>query len=297
MPNWEDIFQSWSQPPSATESEKSFNAESGIKKAIQMYERLADKNIAVFAQGSYAANTNIRIDSDVDVCILCRDTFFYDLPACKIPENYNIILSSFYFNDYKNLINSALIDRFGTSGVTRGRKAFDVHSNTYRVDADVVPSFEYRYYNDPESMRYLSGIAFLCDGDNQRIHNYPQQTLENGRLKNVRTNQKYKRVVRILKRLRNEMQEKGIIASKDIASFLIESLVYQVPDAFFRNEKITDDVKYSLSFIFSNLAISQLYSSWTEVNEIKYLFHITQRWTREQAILFIQSAVDYLGLK
>jgi hypothetical protein len=39
-----------------------------------------------------------------------------------------------------------LTDFFDRGAVQRGNKAFDVHANTYRVDADVVAAFEYRWY-------------------------------------------------------------------------------------------------------------------------------------------------------
>jgi hypothetical protein len=296
MSNWEEKFQFWSQPPSATEQEKSANAESGIKKAVEVNPQLAGKDISAFAQGSYASNTNVRLDSDVDICVLCRDTFFFDLPPGKLRENYGITPATLSFSDYKNLLHTALRTRFGEKEVTRGDKAFDVHSNTYRVDADAIPAFEYRYYYDANSSQYLTGIAFLCDKDNRRIHNYPSQFLQNGRAKNERTSRRYKRVVRILKALRNEMQDVGAAAAKDVSSFLIECLVYQVPDLRFGQYAISSDVKDCLSFFLANLVTDEGCSTWTEVNEIKYLFHPAQPWTREQGWNFIWAAIDYTGL-
>ncbi|SRR6266568_4785555 len=297
MNNWKEKFQSWSQPPSTTEQEKSGNAEAGIKKAIEGNPELASKDITVFPQGSYPANTNVRLDSDVDICVLCRKTFFYHLPQGKTPEHFQIKPATFEFAEYKNLVQQALIDRFGRSGVTRGDKAFDVHSNTYRVDADAIATFEYRFYPDENSPRYLTGTSFLCDKDGRRIHNYPQQSLENGRTKNESTGRRYKRVVRILKALRNEMQDEGVHGSEEVASFLIESLVYRVHDSYFGHEEISDDVKNVLHFLLGNLATEQTCSSWTEVNEIKFLFHQTQPWTRERASAFVWAAIQYTALK
>lgn len=269
MSNWEDTFQFWSQPPSATEQDKCANAEGGIKKAVEASSLIAGKAISTFAQGSYPSNTNVRLDSDVDVCVLCRDTFFFDLPPGKLKENYSITPATLTFGDYKNLLHTTLVNQFGAKGVTRGDKAFDVHSNTYRVDADAIPAFEYRYYYDPYSAQFISGVAFLCDKDNRRIYNYPVQSLANGRAKNERTSRRYKRVVRILKALRNEMQDNRIDAASDVPSFLIESLVYQVPDARFGQYVISGDVKDTLSFLLVNLVTDESCAAWTEVNEIK----------------------------
>lgn len=297
MNRWEEAFQNWSAPASKTEQEKSANAENGIGSAVQADQKLAERNVSVFAQGSYAANTNIRLESDVDVCVLCRDTFFFDMAAGKTREDYGITPATFTFADYKNVLHAALVGRFGQTGVTRGNKAFDIHSNSYRVDADAVPTFEYRFYFDPNSSRYIEGVAFLCDDTGRRIHNYPKQSLENGRAKNERTGRRFKRVVRILKALRNQMHEDGILAAKDVASFLIECLVYRVEDSYFGHDEIADDVRDALYFLLGNLAADQTCSSWTEVNEVKFLFHSAQPWTRDKASNFVWAAIQYTGLK
>jgi len=39
-----------------------------------------------------------------------------------------------------------LVDRFGRAVVKRGNRAFNIRENTYRVEADVVPLFEFRQY-------------------------------------------------------------------------------------------------------------------------------------------------------
>src|SRR5271156_2359967 len=74
--DWESVLGSWGAAPSATEQTKCENAERAIRKAIDASWKLSSKNIEVFAQGSYANRTNVREDSDVDICILCKNTFF-----------------------------------------------------------------------------------------------------------------------------------------------------------------------------------------------------------------------------
>jgi hypothetical protein len=76
--NWEDVFCTWGGAPSATEREKCENAERAVRKAIDASKKLSGKTIEVFAQGSYANRTNVRQDSDVDICVLCKDAFFPD---------------------------------------------------------------------------------------------------------------------------------------------------------------------------------------------------------------------------
>jgi tRNA nucleotidyltransferase (CCA-adding enzyme) len=61
-------FESWARGPTDTEAAKCENAECVIHKAISASPALAKRNVQVFAQGSYRNNTNVRLDSDVDVC-------------------------------------------------------------------------------------------------------------------------------------------------------------------------------------------------------------------------------------
>lgn len=74
--NWEDKFTSWASPPGQTEQTKCDNAVSVIHNAIDASSALSSRAITVFAQGSYRNRTNVRADSDVDVCVLCRDSMF-----------------------------------------------------------------------------------------------------------------------------------------------------------------------------------------------------------------------------
>jgi len=61
------------------------------------------------------------------------------------------------------LVETALKNYFGSDKVIRGNKAFDIHANSYRVDADVVPAFAYRHYNGGGEDDYIKpvGIGFL----------------------------------------------------------------------------------------------------------------------------------------
>jgi len=144
--NWEDVFCTWGGPPSATEQTKCENAERAVRKAIDASAKLNTRSIEVFVQGSYANRTNVRQDSDVDICVLCDDVFFTDY---TLSEGLNDAAlgyktAAYTYANFKNDVEAALKDYFGKDSVTRGNKAFDVHANTYRVDADVVPCLEHR---------------------------------------------------------------------------------------------------------------------------------------------------------
>jgi len=300
--SWEDKFRSWSQPPSQTEQDKCDNAERAIKRAIRDDKTLSKLDIRVFAQGSYRARTNIRLDSDVDICVCLQEPFFSQYPTGKTREDLGLIAASMTFQEFKQLVETALINEFGGASVTRGNKAFDVHKNTYRIDADVVAALAYRrYYNQANrygTYDYIipTGVNFLPD-DGGSVINWPEQTYTKGVEKNDRTGKRYKGMIRILKRLRNEMQDAKIKEAGDIASFLVESLVWNAPDESFGHDKLSNDVRDVLAYCFNHTLDDTKCKEWGEVSELKYLFRASQPWTRQQAHSFLSAVWDYIGFE
>ncbi len=300
MSTWEDLFRSWAQGPGKTESDKCENAEVAVRKAINADRALSKLDVSVFAQGSYKSRTNVKQDSDVDICIRYNEAFFPEYPDGRSSDDFGNVDSGLKFFDFKEIVEKALKSYFGSSAVRRGNKAFDIHANTYRIDADVVPTYEYRCYTgglDRDGNHdYLSGVAFLTD-EGKKIINWPQQTFDNGVERNTETGRRYKRVIRILKRLRNAMQEDGISESENVASFLIESIVWNAPVEDFQHDTYTADVQNVIADIFNRTLTEKECSEWGEVNELKYLFRASQPWTREQANQFLDAAWHYIGFE
>lgn len=300
--NWENIFRNWAKPSSDTEQQKCDNAIRMIRDAINGDSVLSNKNIDVFAQGSYRNNTNVRQDSDVDVCVCLMDVCFVDYSMCDTLSNQTVGLSSldYTYCEFKSAVEKALVAKFGRSSVKRGNKAFDIHATTYRVDADVVPCFEHRRYTGQRlcdgTYYYLSGTEFHPDSGG-RVINWPQQHYENGIAKNEATGNRFKYITRVLKRLENEMLESGITAAKSIPSYLIECLVWNVPNEGFGHDAYTDDVRYVLAHTFNETVNDEKCSEWGEVNELKYLFRGNQPWTRQQAHDFLSAAWGYIGFE
>lgn len=123
----------------------------------------------------------------------------------------------------------------------------------------------------------------------------PSSTSGKGTKKNDETSRRYKRVVRILKRLENEMVEKGVIDI--VPSFLIESAVYNVPNPEFNATTWTGRVENALVHIFNGTKTDECVASmdWLEVNRCKYLFASGQAWTHETANNFALAAWRYVG--
>jgi hypothetical protein len=299
--DWEGTFRAWSKPSSDTEAAKAANAERMIKDAIAAHAALAGCNIKVFAKGSYQNNTNVRLDSDVDISVCTTDLVFGDFSQAEGFTRADVGFgpAPYTYTDFKNEVEIALVAKFGRRGVTRGKKAFDIHPNSYRVDADVVACFEHRLYLSRRrdgSFHYLAGTQFVADtGD--VVVNWPQQQFDNGVSKNIATGKRYKWITRVLKRLRNYMHKQGVKAAGPIPSYLIECLAWNAPDDCYNLDSYTADVRAVLASTFNATIKSGTCSEWGEVNELKYLFSGSQPWTREQAHAFLGAAWDYIGFE
>jgi hypothetical protein len=296
--DWEAVFGLWASSPSQSETQRAENAENMIRSAIRNSPKLQNRNITVFTQGSYRNRVNVRKDSDVDIGVLCYDTFFPEYPD----ENVKALRKSFdvtatyTYQTFKNEIEEALVAKFGRPAVNRGSKSFDVSENTYRVEADVAAFFEHRRYTS--GMNYLSGVEMIPD--NLRppmIRNWPEQHYSNGVLKNSQTSRRFKRTVRILKSLSNEMSSNGISSAGRTPSFLIECLVWNVPNPSFDYSTYWSLTRSVLAWLFNNTRTDEMCDSWGEVSELKYLFRSSQPWTRQLAHQFVSDAWDYVGFK
>jgi|ERR1700687_64085 len=243
---------------------------------------------------SRALGNQLKTESDVDICVFCDETFFFDLPEGIQAAKFDISTPATYaYSQYKNDVGTALTDYFGKNGVTRGKKAFDIHENTYRVDADAVPCFEYRYYWKDST--YREGTAFDPD-QGTRIKNYPGQNYANGVQKNTETGGRFKDLVRILKRLKYKMEDDDIAAASPAPSFLIECLVWNVPNEGFGHDTYTADVCWVLAHLFNNTREFEQCKEWGELNECKYLFRSSRPWTLTEAHAFTSVAWTMSGL-
>jgi hypothetical protein len=290
----EDTLKSWAKAPGQTELDKCDNAVTAIRKAINANATLSKhgNGIKVFAQGSYCNRTNVREDSDVDVCVLCTESVFCDYPEGMKDSDFGITPADYPYTTFKNDVAAALAAYFKNGHVTRGKKAFDIKENTYRISADAVPCFEHRRYRKDGTWTIPTGTAFVPDGGS-RIENWPDQNYSNGVDKNTATGGRFKDVVRILKRLRHKMCEEEIAAAEPVPSFLIECLVWNAPNNAFGHDTYTSDVREVLAKLFNDTIKLETCGEWGEINELKYLFKGGQAWTLDQAHAFISAAWDY----
>jgi predicted nucleotidyltransferase len=297
--DWSATFSSWGAPPGTTEQTKCENAERAVRKAIDASTKLSGKPIEVFTQGSYANRTNVREDSDVDICVLYTGAFFDDYSMSQGLDRAAMGYGNgtYPYADFKNDVEAALVSYFKQASITPGNKAFDVHANTYRIDADVVPCFEHRrVMGTAEANWFVTGTELHPDNGGTII-NWPKQNYANGVTKNDDTGRRFKAVTRILKRLRYELIDEGHEVAERIPSYLIECLVWNVPNEYLANDDLVIDVRNSLAHLWNQTRTQESCNDWGEVNELKYLFRAGQPWNRDDVNTFLQTAWDYIGFE
>lgn len=238
--------------------------------AIRMTD-VSNNKITIFVQGSYANGTNIKEDSDVDIAAILESTFWADYREGIDRTNYGFTSSSMTLKKFKDDIETQLRLKFAT-GVRRGNKSIKVNGNTYRINADVVPCGRYRDYRNDfgfDESNCIKGIRLEPDSG-AAITNYPEQHIENGKKKNVETNYLFKKMTRIMKNIRNDM-ESSYSSAKKVGSFQLESLIWNIPTEVF--------LKYSSNYRFTfDEVVTYLYdnknvfSKFKEANGIKHLF-------------------------
>jgi hypothetical protein len=292
----EETLAGWTGRASDAEQDRYERTRNAVIGAIKGSNAWQDANLETYAKGSYPNFTNVVRDSDVDIAVEMTSVFFSEFihgakDLTKPQVGISPYSGAYDSANLKDDIEAALVAEFGRPAITRGNKALHLRESSRSLAADVVPCFTYRAYYS-ESGSYRTGIQIHPD-HGARIHNYPKQHLDEGVTKNNQTSRRYKRVVRILKRLENKMVDEGVIAA--VPSFLIESMVWNVSNGAFDRATWTDRLRSVLVGIYEQLDDDEKASKMLEANNCKYLFHPTRTWTKPQAEQFILSAWRYMG--
>lgn len=296
----EQTFDNWSKPASESEEQRISNAIKMVKDAINSSDELYDKDIDIFVQGSYANNTNVKTDSDIDICIMFKDTFNAKYPDSLTRDDYGFTASNYRFLTYRKTIINVLQRKFITD-LKQGNKSIKISSNSYRVDADVVPCFQYRNYRYENSRNpdiFVEGIKFDSQ-DGQEVISYPKQHIENGKTKNTDTQRRFKRAVRIFKKIRYYMVENNKSIDSGISSFLIECLLWNVPDRIFNNyASHTSRIKEVIRYLYLQTKDHKKEcQKWGEVSGMVYLFHNGKKWDIDMVNNFLLQVWNYLELE
>lgn len=227
-------------------------------------------DIKLFLQGSYANNTNVRGHSDIDIAVVQEDTFIPKYRMGISDKDYRFTNATPRVKSFKDEVEDVLRKYFDKD-IERKNKSIKINGNSYRKDTDSVPSMRHRDYSQDYTLQeenYIGGILIKAD-DGQRIINYPEQHIKNGVIKNNSTNYYFKKMVRVAKELRYQMQDYGYPYAKKASSFGVECLLWNIPDLYY--------TKFSTyCYVFDDV-VKYLYDNrydllnFMEVNNIKKL--------------------------
>lgn len=269
--------------------------------SIELRNVSQNRKIKLLVQGSYANNTNVRTQSDVDIAVIQEEVFTTeyrkDTWYPQTDADYNFTKAPTPAIAFKDEVQICLEKDFG-SDVERKNKSIKVHGNTYRKDTDTVPCGRYRDYRKDFSKdvnNFVGGIRIVPDHGSVII-NYPEQHIENGRKKNTNTNHYFKKFVRIMKKMRYLMQEdeKEIFrnAANGVNSFMLESLLWNIDDLWYLDNCGKYRKVYAFKLMIEFLIVNQNnFKSYKEANGIKPLCENDNAY--QKLCLFVNALYGY----
>ena len=220
----DSILGPWSHHYSGTASKQ---AHVSIRGALTSYKVWAkETKYDVFLQGSYKNDTNLRRDSDVDVVVQLAARLrprVAALSGLHLEQDQVHKLAHARWQSFRDQVLKALRATYGTKAVTPGRKSLKLAKGKIPASADVVVT-----------LRYETGLAFYLPGERRWVVSYPQQHHARGLKKELATNGRYKRTIRMFKAARNHLVENHAIRNGTAPSYFIECLLYNVPNNLFR---------------------------------------------------------------
>ena len=285
----------WGQPPDERSEEKCQRTAERIKQVISGH---FGSSVELYLQGSYRNRTNVKTDSDVDIVAEHTGYFFHDISALSPDDqaryNQSRTPASYKFEQFKIDMHNLLIREFGSTLVQRKNKCIYIAKDAYRVNADVVPCYSFKRfctYKDVEA----EGMALLSD-DGKLVNNFPKQHYENGAQKNIRTNGKYKSVIRALKVARNQLCDAGQISDDAMPSFLLECLIWNVSDSQLSQPSVYESAREAIKQIWNDMQNNSSISNYAEVSDLRWLLRGAEATQNiEKAKNFMGVVWNYIG--
>jgi hypothetical protein len=288
------LLSAWIKPSSDDEKEQQERAVKMVREAVSAHEAFKGSDIAIYAKGSYRNNTNVRRDSDVDIVIELQNCFYYDhAPSVPIPQPKPTPYTGAWTREsWRTEVGKAMMNAFPREVDTSGKIAINIARKPgSRPSIDVVPSYQYRWYTDGTLRRYATGSA-VWSTELTKVVNWPQQQYDNGVAKNVAAGGRYKNFVRVLKNAENVLAAAGEI--DEMPSYFMECLVYNVDNSALQAGDLDEGFRATLVDLSARLE-AEPFNRMLEPNDIKYLFHSSQKWTLDMARSLVKATWSYLG--
>ena len=294
--DWESWLRNSIGPASATEEQDRDRTYKRIRDAVRADQRLAG-NVRIFVKGSYANNTNVRADSDVDIAVEWTSWAYISKTnqAAKLSwQQLGVPLGDSEPDPatYRRWVEQALAEGLGSNVVDpSGNKAIFVAGSSTTLDADVVPCFQHKRYDARHRSPHVGIRLYPKKGG--YVENWPEQNKVNGNKKNEQTGKRYKQLVRAIKRLENDMVKTGRL-QEEVHGYFIECLLYNLPWQKFMMNSYKATAKELLAKLWNDIKDDQ-HVDWVEVNGLKWLWRSGQTWTPDEASDFAYTAWNYIN--
>jgi hypothetical protein len=238
-------------------------------------------------------DTNIRTESDVDIVVELKSSWFPDISQLS-PEQQQLYNSScsaatYTDRDFRSDVIRSLQSYFGTHSIQVGNKSIKVLPGSGRLAADVVACFEYRrylFFRGIHDQDFVPGIGFHAQNGDLIFH-FPKLHYENGVTKNAGTQDWFKPTVRLFKNIRSCMVDNNLITADLAPSYYLEGLIYNVPNSEF-------GVSFSDTFCnVVNWLAKQNMDGFVCLSEQSMLFgNSSEQWSTNKARQFVDAAIN-----
>lgn len=296
MPFSENQLTTWAGQGAQSSSATTYNS---IKTCIDGISWNADISYEIYLQGSYKNSTNIRGNSDVDVVLEFKSSFYsnaWTLPADEFKEYDEYYPNAKYsLDDFKAAVLDGLQKYYGTTNVTDGNKSIKILGTNGRLNSDVICCETYREYKSFRKLKttdYAEGIIYWTK-DLTKIINFPKLHYDNGVAKNQDSQNNYKPATRVIKNMKARMVDENILNDKTAPSYFVECLMYNAPNATFKSNQYSEIIPKVLNCF--NAAITDgTIDQYVCQNYRRYLFGNTdQQWQLEKCKEFVNKLIQF----
>jgi hypothetical protein len=250
----------WDNASNQADKQQIKNAFGEIKRCLLSNAEINNYNsrgeLKIYEHGSFVCNSSIKQASDLDM---------------------HVALARANFPAWKDTVERVLVGTFGRKSVKRKKVAITVIGHENRADTDVLPCGFYDNQN---------GVVAYSDAQNRKVKYFPKEDKSGIREMDVDTDNDYSKMVRVYKGCKQEMIQDGI---DGIASFMIECLLYNLPNSLFvydNYEGTTEDIYLKMFIDSKNALFSAQLNTWEkaqayyEINGEKPLYQNENHFNR-----------------
>lgn len=188
MPIPEDHLKIWGHRGAIETPQGIYNS---VKSALAKHQFPLGVVYTSYLQGSYANQTNIYKDSDVDIVVELISTVMHDITSLSSEQQLlwhkTRIAVNYDYYKFRQDVIAALTKAYPQQMISEGKKAIKISEKLMRMPVDVVIAIQhrkFRNYSGPNGPNFVDrGITFPVLGSGQWVVNFPLLHLAKGEAK------------------------------------------------------------------------------------------------------------------